>query len=840
MRVRAALAAGCGYVALYAAAVTLPDVVGPAVSGLVRHELAYLPLVALSIGMFVRAARAPQQDPASRRALWTLVMAQVALAAGMALYLYLHRVAGVPEGIANIGDPVYIAGYLILAAGLWGFPRRQAGALQRWKLGLDSITALVAAATLVWLFVIGPTIETPKSLPDLVVTVLYPLLDLGLLLTLNTIILAGGPATQRAPFRVLGLAVVVYVIADSLYQLAYYGPGRGYLDGISEFLYAAAYLLLAVAGWRYYYPDSAQEARVAPSTAVSFSPLPLLATGAVTLVLLVESVRQWSALPASLALAVIGLTILLMIRQGLTARENRVLLAEQAERRSEARVAALVRHASDLLLVCDSRLTITFASPSAAPILGTSATTLVGQSLAEHVHPEDLGGVPLLLQRLETAHGPLTLTWRMRHADGNWRPMETVATDLRGEPGVGGIVLAARDHTERTHLETQLRQAQKMEVVGRLAGGVAHDFNNLLTTMLASTEILLDQSHEHDPGHEYLLTIRQAAARAAGLTGQLLAFSRQQVLAPRPVEIEPLVRETLRMYERLAESAVKVELRVEGALPRVLGDPTQLTQVILNLALNARDAMPRGGTMSIVLSYATLTEPLASPYLSAAPGEYVTFAVTDTGAGMDDATRARLFEPFFTTKPAGKGTGLGLATTLSILEQHRGGITVEAVATGGTRMTAWLPATERAASDASAPAPQARTAAPAGRERILLVEDEAALRDVGRRILERLGYHVETAADAEQARRAIDVGGPPALLLTDVIMPGESGPQLANAMLRLHPRMRVLFISGYTGDELHQFGLRGGELAFLQKPFTPRELADSVREVLDAPWLPSV
>lgn len=833
-RARASLVISGCYALLFTVCIYNGALLPPALCVLAQN-LGYLPLVGISIWLFARAAQAPDQNTATRRALWTLVVAQIGLAIGMALYLYLHMAMHVREGAANLGDPIYILAYIVLAVGLWRIPRRHGATYQRWKLALDSATAFIAATILIWLFVIVPTTQTAKAWADLLVTVTYPLLSLILLITLHTIMLTGGPASHHRAFRLLAAGVVTYVVADLLYQLAYYGPGFAQFGKVSEFIYVAAYVTLGWAGWSYSQPDRLATVADASDHRRRFSPVLLVGVSVLTVMLLAQAIRQWTTIPLPLAVGVICLTMLLLVRQGLTARQNSMLLAEQAERRGEARGAALVRHSSDMILVCDGELNVAFVSPSVFVVLGRSAEGVIGKPLSMMLHPEDCERARSLVSRLEAGKSTLTLTWRMLHTDGSWRPMETVVTDLRAEPGVAGIVLSARDLTERTHLEMQLRQAQKMEVVGRLAGGVAHDFNNLLTTILASTEILLDESTEGTESHDDLLTIRQAAARAAGLTGQLLAFSRQQVLAPRPIDLDVLVSETLRMFERLAEGAIRVELRSSASLPGVLGDPNQLTQVILNLALNARDAMPLGGTLLLTVRGTTLEEPLVSPYLSAAAGPYVVLEFTDTGVGMDDATRDRLFEPFFTTKPVGKGTGLGLATTLSILEQHRGGITVDSRPDEGTRMTVWLPATERGVVESPAAIPMVPAAAPGGRERVLVVDDEPALRDVARRILDRLGYQVETAADAQQARRAINVGGAPALLLTDVIMPGESGAQLAEAMLRTHPQMRVLFISGYTGDELSRFGLRGSELAFLQKPFTPRELAERVREVLDTP-----
>jgi nitrogen-specific signal transduction histidine kinase len=412
-----------------------------------------------------------------------------------------------------------------------------------------------------------------------------------------------------------------------------------------------------------------------------------------------------------------------------------------------------------------------------------------------------------------------------------------VTTDLSNEPAVQGLVFVARDLTERRALESRLHQAQKMEAVGRLAGGIAHDFNNVLTTVLAETALLLEQPDRSDEDREALHTVRHAGQQAAALTRQLLAFARQQVPSARSVDLADLVASTMRMFGHSA-TTISVERRITDDLPQAWADPNQISQVLLNLLLNARDAMPSGGRITVALRTEEIAAPFGEWALQPAAGRYVVLEVCDEGIGMDPVALRRAFEPFFSTKASGHGTGLGLPTVLSTIEKHQGGLRLTSQPGRGTTVTVLLPVSQVApiaetqATD-NLPAPP-----PRGRERILLVDDEESVRDVTRRILERLGYEVELAASAEQARRVVAVTGCPDLLVTDVIMPGESGPQLAEGLVSRCPGLPVLFVSGFTGDELMRQGtLRPGTI-LLQKPYTPQELGEYVRSVLDGDWGP--
>src|SRR5881392_1254098 len=373
--------------------------------------------------------------------------------------------------------------------------------------------------------------------------------------------------------------------------------------------------------------------------------------------------------------------------------------------------------------------------------------------------------------------------------------------------------------------EVQLRQAQKMEAVGRLAGGVAHDFNNLLTVITSYSDLLLEDLASNDPKRDDVGQIRQAAEGAAALTRQLLAFSRQQVLEPKVLDVRAIVAGTEKLLRRLIGADVQLATSLASDLGAVKADPGQLEQIIINLAVNARDAMPGGGRLSI--------EAANLEQVEGRPGRYVLLAVSDTGIGMDEQTKARIFEPFFTTKESGKGTGLGLATVYGIVKQAGGFIWVYSEPGRGTSFKVYLPRVDEPAEpEVARPAPgEVR----GGTETVLVVEDAASVRMVTRQVLERHGYAVLEAPNGDTALRlAAKHHGPIDLLLTDVVMPGLSGRQLAEQLAQLRPSMKVLYVSGYGENAVVHHGILEPGVAYLQKPFTPETLARRVRDTLDA------
>ncbi|MBN8615863.1 MAG: response regulator [Deltaproteobacteria bacterium] len=389
----------------------------------------------------------------------------------------------------------------------------------------------------------------------------------------------------------------------------------------------------------------------------------------------------------------------------------------------------------------------------------------------------------------------------------------------------------AQDALRRT--EEQLRHAQKMEAVGRLAGSIAHDFNNLLSVILSYATMIVDELAEDDPHRLELDEIRKAGERAARLTKQLLAFSRQQVLAPQVHDLDILLGGMENMLRRVVGEDVSLTVTRSERLDHVVVDAGQMEQVVMNLVINARDAMPRGGKLTIETRNVVLTDDYAETHYAATPGPYVMLAVSDTGHGMDRETQARIFEPFFTTKEVGKGTGLGLSTVYGIVHQSRGHVWVYSEPGVGTTFKVYLPRSEE--QKASVPPPALPVARLSGHERVLLVEDDAQLRVVSREILTKYGYRVLEAGTAKEALALCEgLHEPLDLLLTDVVMPELSGVELASRLTVARPGVKVLFMSGYTDDAALRHGLIEPTMIFVQKPFTPSLLLTKVREVLDA------
>jgi signal transduction histidine kinase len=391
----------------------------------------------------------------------------------------------------------------------------------------------------------------------------------------------------------------------------------------------------------------------------------------------------------------------------------------------------------------------------------------------------------------------------------------------------------ARRTAERAALEDQLLQSQKMEAVGRLAGGVAHDFNNLLTVILGYNEMLRDRVRSDDEATEYSVEVLRAAERASALTNQLLAFSRRQVAIPRVVDLNEIVLGIDKMLRRIIGEDVQLETRLSLGIPAVKVDPSHIDQVIMNLAVNSRDAMPDGGKLTIETALVDLTEEYADRHIGVEAGPYVMLAVSDTGCGMDAATKARLFEPFFTTKEMGKGTGLGLSIVYGIVKQNGGDILVYSEPGRGTSFKIYLPAV-MAPAEALVRTGGGVTAARAT-ETILLVEDDSQVRNLARTILARLGYHV---LEAESADEALSITaayeGQLHLLLTDLVMPRMSGADLARQVQTARPNIRVLYMSGYTDYGVLHHGVLAADTPFIQKPFTSATLSRKVREVLGA------
>ena len=506
-----------------------------------------------------------------------------------------------------------------------------------------------------------------------------------------------------------------------------------------------------------------------------------------------------------------------------------------------ARLYALLAHSDDLALLLDRQMRAVFVGPSLQRVLGYQAAEFLHLSPRKLVHPEDIDALVASFEALVKMPlgTEMPVTYRVRHKEEGWRWLSGRGVNLLDDPAVRAVVLSQHDVTQRRAAEeaqgalfAQLLQAQKMEAIGRLAGGVAHDFNNLLSIVLGYTSIVLDDPSLPTPLATLLGEVRHAGQRAAELTRQLLAFSRKQVLEPRTVDLNERLVGLDRMLTRLIGEDVELILRRAPRLGLVRVDPARIEQAVMNLVVNARDAMPRGGRVIIETANCEVTAEDTKAFPEAHPGPHVMLSVTDTGIGMDHETQARIFEPFFTTKPLGRGTGLGLPMVYGIVRQSGGHLRVRSSPGHGATFALYLPRVDHAASLPEATGDASRDVQARG-ETVLLVEDDALVRNLAARILRSRGYRVLEAGDFGQAL-ALDgaVDGEVDLLLTDVMLPRGSGPQLAEKLGKRRPAMRILFMSGYTEETKADHGLMNAA-NYVQKPLTPEGLLAKVREILD-------
>jgi two-component system, cell cycle sensor histidine kinase and response regulator CckA len=494
----------------------------------------------------------------------------------------------------------------------------------------------------------------------------------------------------------------------------------------------------------------------------------------------------------------------------------------------------LIENANDVVTVVTPDALMRYASPSLNRVLGYVPEELLGRAILDYIHPDDRDVLREAFGRAFASDVTISAEARIRHRDGSWRVLEGSGRRLADAAGETVLVLNARDVTERWQLSLQLQQAQKMEAVGRLAGGIAHDFNNLLTGIRGHAAIASRELEDAHPLGTDLREIVSAADRAAALTRQLLAFSRQQVLRPRVLDLNAAIHALERLLCRLIGSDIELIIAAGEGLGSVRVDPVQLDQILVNLALNSRDAMPDGGRLVIETRNARLepeyTRRFAYPVV---PGSYVCITVTDTGCGMAPAVLNQIFEPFFTTKEHGKGVGLGMSTVYGTVKQSGGYIWAYSEVGHGTAIKIYFPRVDQSAEPPEA-APEGDITG--GEETILVVEDDATVRALTGRVLRGYGYRV---VQAENGRGALDVAcahrGRIDLLLTDMLMPEPGSRELADMVRGRWPDMRLLLTSGYIYHEAPGRGSLPEDCAFIEKPFTPEGLARRVREVLDKP-----
>jgi len=561
----------------------------------------------------------------------------------------------------------------------------------------------------------------------------------------------------------------------------------------------------------------------------------LLLTAGIVLIalpMMIPGVSNFYSISTSIGLrGLIGVVLLFdlyVLFQQLTIHRFRKRLAEREEL-----FRLISENAADMIALVDVSGRRIYNSPSYVTILGYSQEELADTSSFEQIHPDDHRKVmEAALETRRTGEGR-RIEYRIRHKDGRWLTLESTASAVKNSAGdVEKLVVVNRDITERKLLEEQLSLSQKLEAVGRLSGGIAHDFNNLLGVIIGYAEAIQQRMSPTDPMREAVDEIQTAGNRAAALTQQLLAFSRKQVLEPKVIDPNAVLSDVEKMLRRLIGEDIELQISLSRHLGRVKADRSQLEQVILNLAVNARDAMQQGGKLRIETRNAQLTEADRTRFRYVVPGQYVLIKVTDTGCGMDAALQSHIFEPFFTTKEKGKGTGLGLATVYGVIKQSGGYIWVDSEVGKGTEFKIYLPLADDAAeetSDSLEPsAAAARSAAT-----ILLVEDEESLRKLTRTTLKSEGYAVLEARDAQTALAlAAKSEGPIDLLLTDVVMPGMSGRALAEKLSALRPDMKILYMSGYPDGAIVTHGVLNPGMFILRKPFTRDVLLRRVEESL--------
>jgi PAS domain S-box-containing protein len=727
--------------------------------------------------------------------------------------------------VSYFGAPAYpwwvgaleIFQHVLLIAAILMFPGSPLPERGRRRAAADLAIVVVAGIVLAFHYGARATAGISPASPPAVATA-QSILDWAVFVVAAAGVLRKRDATTRVVLGCLLAANTLYLVANyvlSLMPIYHLGDP---VDG----LWFSAWVLRWIAGrtaWHRYRRGAViVETAVSPFRRGVFSYLLVAATFALLMAQATFGKPEDFWLFAASATA---MAALLLFRQLLELRENRRLFEVQLAQ--EARFRSLVQNASDVVLVVERDGRVLYASPSAARVLGEPVAG-DGCRLADIVHPDDLRRLQDACE--STGRAEERIEGRLKTRGGGWREVEVVATDMRHDLAVGGVVLTCRDVTERNELERQLHHAQKLDAVSHLAGGLAHDFNNVLAAIRGYTELLIDDLGDAHESRSDLRHIEQAVDRAAGVTRKLLAFSRKQPVQLTVVDLNAVVRDLEPLLRQLLTDRVEVETTLDPGLWPVTADPGQIEQVLINLLTNARDAMPGGGRVQISTSNRSLAAGMARTGPVNA-GDYAALVVADQGTGIPAEVLDRIFEPFFSTKPKDKGAGLGLAMVHGIVTGCGGHVAVEPRDGQGTSFTIFLPRSVEPA-DADAPKPEASAAVVRGR-RVLLVDDELSVRTVVRRMLDRAGYDVVEASSGEEALALAAAGGHQIdLLLTDVVMPGIDGHELIERIRARCGPVPAICISGFTGGASAEKSVEAGVVAVLTKPFTAEALLGAV------------
>jgi PAS domain S-box-containing protein len=773
------------------------------------------------------AARSARDEPVSRRA-WLLIMVASTFNAIATILWSISQVVFHNDDLQLWLNVLFAVGYVFSIAGLLSFPSAPRRRADRLTFLFDIATIALSGGMIFWYWCVrtgGFVASTTLTSKGLVIG--YPSADLVVLLVAATLLVRSADDRNRRIFAFIALAYLCSAIGDFWYGYRTMEGQHQRNTLLDVFWIAGSLFLIVAAAAQLERKSRGGEAKTMGTSWMA--EIPFVAVGLAFAMLFLAMRENRENVEVQLGVGALVMTVLAIARQRISSREAARLMDERATR--DARFRALVQHSSDVVLVLDTALEASYVSPAIEGVLGYSAERWANRPFVDWVAPEHRQTAADLLARVAAVPFAIeSLSCRMVHADGTLRCMETVASNLLEDPAVQGIVLNSRDITQRTALEEQLQHTQKLEVVGRLAGGIAHDFNNLLMVIGANAEFVLSEDGDGAATREAANEIKETTKRAAALTKQLLAFSRRQ--DTRPVVLDPnlVVNHVERMLLRLMQHAARFQVDLVDGPASIEIDPGQLEQALLNLAVNARDAMPSGGLVTMRTRNVTLARRTEVDRGVLPPGDYVAISVEDTGSGMSAEVRGRLFEPFFTTKAIGSGTGLGLAMVLGVVQQAGGQILVDSTLGKGTTITLFLPVARGAA---TRPVARSDAGAMRGTGRLLVVDDEEGVRTVLQRLLRRMGYEVEAVGDAATALALLAVA--PLrfdLVLSDILMPDETGLDLAGKLLDARVPVAIVLMTGFADKATVREATETYRLPVLKKPFDVDQLAAIVEEAL--------
>ena len=775
----------------------------------------------------VRAFWATRAEPNTRRA-WLLIAIASSGTAFASIVETSLQVDFAEKPLPSWIHILFSVVYVVFAIGLLSFPLAPRRRADRITLLFDIATVSLSGVMIFWYWSVRTGVfDTATSLVNQAIVIGYPSADLAILLIAAILLVRAADNRSRSIFGYIVLGYLSSSIADFWYGYLQLAPTYQRNTVVDICWFAA--VLFPIFAAKSQLEHSAMSGVAKRDAARWMAEIPFIAVGLAFTMLFLAIRDDREHVEVQLGVGALVMTILAIARQRISAREAARLMSERATR--DARFRALVQNSTDVVTVLDASLNATYVSPAIEGVLGLVPEDRLERAFVEIVTSDDRADAAELLDRVKA--NPFSselLRCRMVHADGSLRTMETLASNLLEDPAVSGIVLNSRDISQRAALEEQLQHTQKLEVVGRLAGGIAHDFNNLLMVIGANAEFVLSDDSDLVAKREAAVEIQETTKRAAALTKQLLSFSRRE--EARPVNIDPndIVRHVERMLIRLLQHAARVQTDLTDVPTAIFIDPGQLEQALLNLAVNARDAMPAGGMLRLRTRSERIAEPTPMERGTLLPGEYIGISVEDDGAGMSPEIRSRIFEPFFTTKPIGSGTGLGLAMVLSVVQQAGGQVHVRSAPAHGTTITLYLPAVSNAVKRESL-RPQAATLRGSGR--VLVVDDEEGVRTVLQRLLRRLGYEVDAVGDAKTALALLTIK--PLrfdLVLSDILMPEKTGVELAEEIIGAGLPIAIVLMTGFADNATVREATETHRLPVLRKPFEVDQLAVFVQDAL--------